>query len=426
VAGEKRIAGGRRVVIIGGGFGGLYAAKALGGADVQVTLLDRKNHHVFQPLLYQVATAGLNPADIASPIRHVVKRQKNTEVWLAEVERIDLDKKCVVFDGGTIPYDFLIVATGATHGYFGHDDWAAEAPGLKSIEDALKIRKKIFFAYEAAERLDDQEARRPWLTFVVVGGGPTGVELAGTLVEIAQKTLKRDFRRIHSDEARVVLLEAGPSILPAYVPKLREKARKQLEGLGCEVRTGALVTNIDEHGVSIGAERIASKCVLWAAGVAASPLAKHLDAKLDKAGRVIVEADLSVPGHPEVFVVGDLAAAKWKGDALGPGVAGAAVQGGRHTAKNIVRRLAGKETLPFHYVDKGSLATIGRMAAVADIGPFKLSGIIAWWAWLLIHILLLIGFRNRFIVMLEWAFAYVNYERGARLITGDTPRLGPG
>ncbi len=415
-----------RVVIVGGGFGGLYAAKALGKAkNVKVTLLDRKNHHVFQPLLYQVATAGLNPADIASPIRHVVKDQKNTEVWFAEVERVDLENKCVVFDGGTIPYDSLIVATGATHSYFGHDDWSNDAPGLKSIEDALKIRKKIFFAYEAAERLDDAVARRPWLTFVVVGGGPTGVELAGTLVEIAQKTLKRDFRRIEPTEARVILLEGGKSILPTYVPMLREKALKQLVGLGCEVRTGALVTDIDADGVSIGDERIASRCVLWAAGVAASPLAKHLGAPLDLAGRVIVEADLSVPGHPDVFVVGDLASAKW-GARLVPGVAGAAVQGGRHAAKNILRSLDGKARLPFHYVDKGSLATIGRMAAVADFGPVKLSGIVAWWAWLFIHILLLIGFRNRFVVMLEWAFAYLNYERGARLITGETPRLGAG
>ncbi|HVY46881.1 MAG TPA: NAD(P)/FAD-dependent oxidoreductase, partial [Minicystis sp.] len=407
--------GRHRVVIVGGGFGGLYAAKALARAEVDVVVLDRKNHHVFQPLLYQVATAGLNPADIASPIRHVLRHQPNTEVLLAEVERVDVANHKVVIDGGEVPYDTLVLATGATHSYFGHDAWAEDAPGLKSLEDALRIRKKIFFAYEAAEREADAARRRAWLTFVVVGGGPTGVELAGALVEIAQKTLLKDFRRIDPAEARVLLLEGGADILPAYVPELREKAKRQLEALGCEVRTKALVTKIDEDGVCVGDERIETRCVLWAAGVAASPLAKSLGVPLDRAGRVIVEPDLTVPGHPEIFVIGDLASAKWEGHGLVPGLAGAAVQGGRHAAKNIVRRLAGKPALPFHYVDKGSLATIGRAAAVADFGRIRLSGFIAWMAWLFIHILLLIGFRNRFVVMLEWAFAYVSYERGARL-----------
>jgi NADH dehydrogenase len=423
----------KRVVIVGGGFGGLYAAKALADVDVSVTLLDRKNHHVFQPLLYQVATGGLNPADIATPIRHVLRRQRDVEVWLAEVTRVDLGAKRVFFDGGDVAYDYLILASGATHSYFGHDAWEPDAPGLKSIEDALRIRKRVFFAYEAAEREADADARRAWLTFVVVGAGPTGVELAGALLEIARKTLARDFRSIDPKEARVILLEGGPDVLSAYVPELRAKALAQLEAMGCEVRTKALVTGIDERGVSIGDERIASKCVLWAAGVAASPIAKSLGVPLDRAGRVIVDASLAVPAHPEAFVVGDLAAAKWlakDGSEVGggrmlPGVAGAAQQGGRHAVRCIRADLGGEPRRPFVYVDKGSLATIGRAAAVADFGRVKLSGYVAWVAWLFIHVLLLIGFRNRFVVLIEWAFAYVTFERGARLITGDVPRLGP-
>jgi NADH:ubiquinone reductase (H+-translocating) len=411
------------VIILGGGFGGLYAAKALARVPARVTLLDRRNHHTFQPLLYQVATAGLNPADIAAPIRHVLRRQRNAEVLLADVSAIDPARKVVIFDDQEMSYDVLIVATGATHSYFGHDEWEAVAPGLKTLEDALKMRKRVFFAFEAAERVESREEQRAWLNFVVVGGGPTGVELAGTLVEIARKTLADDFRHIDPSEARILLLEGGPDILQSYVPSLRAKALHQLERLGVEVRTNARVTQIDELGVCVGDERIRSGTVLWAAGVAASPIGRSLGVPLDRAGRVLVNPDLTIPGHDDVYVIGDLAALTQDGAPV-PGVAAAAIQGGRYVARRIHRKLRGESIdEPFRYHDKGSLATIGRAAAIADFGRVKLSGFLAWFAWLTIHIALLIGFRNRFFVMLEWAFAYLSYHRGARLITGDTPKL---
>lgn len=415
----------RHVVIIGGGFGGLYAARALAGADVDVTLIDRKNHHTFQPLLYQVATAGLNPADIAVPIRRILRRQKNVRVLLAEAEAIEPSEKRVkLAGGGTLDYDFLIVATGATHSYFAHPEWEKLAPGLKTIEDALEIRKRVFFAFEAAEREEDPARFREWLTFIIVGAGPTGVELAGTLAEIAKKTLAQDFRRIDPTRAHILLLEGTPNLLGAYVPELREKAKAQLEHLGVDVRLDTMVTAIDDEGVTFkGGERIAARTVLWAAGVAASALVKSLGAPLDRAGRVLVEPDMTVPGHPDIQVIGDTAARMMDGK-LVPGVARAAIDGGRHAARNIRRAIAGEPLVAFDYTDPGMLATIGRGAAIADFGKVKLSGFIAWVAWLFIHILFLIGFRNRFAVVLTWATAYLTYDRGARLITGRLPDGG--
>jgi NADH dehydrogenase len=403
------------VVIVGGGFAGLCAARALRGAPVDVTLLDRRNHHVFQPLLYQVATAGLSAPEIAAPLRSIFRRQTNVAVLMAEVVSVDVPRRRVVLADGETPYDYLILATGATHSYFGHDDWARHAPGLKSIEDALEIRRRLFVAFERAERETDAAARRSWLTFVVVGGGPTGVELAGTVAEIARHTLRREFRRIDPSQARVLLLEGTDRVLPPYPPELSQKARQQLEGLGVEVRPGALVTDVDGHGVCIGAERIESRTVMWAAGVAASPLGRSLGAPVDRAGRVKVEKDLTLPGRPEVFVVGDLAAVEQAGRPV-PGVAPAAMQMGRHAARNVLRSIAGRPLVPFHYVDKGSLATIGRRAAVADFGRVRLWGLPAWLAWLGIHIFFLIGFRNRLVVLLDWAWAYFSYQRSARLI----------
>ncbi|HJZ86770.1 MAG TPA: NAD(P)/FAD-dependent oxidoreductase [Polyangia bacterium] len=411
-----------QVVILGGGFGGLYAARTLRRAQVQVTVVDRRNHHLFQPLLYQVATAALNPSDIAMPIRRVLRRQKNVTVMLAEATAIDPKARRVRLLDGEIGYDALIVATGATHSYFGHDPWAALAPGLKTIEDALEMRRRILFAYEVAEREDDEARRREWLTFVVVGGGPTGVELAGALAEISRHVLERDFRRIDPRQARIVLIEAGPRILPTYTEVSSARAARQLERLGAEVLVGSAVTGIDGHGVTLGERRLPARTVLWAAGVAASPLARSLGVPLDRAGRVKVAPDLSVPGYPEVLVIGDLAALVEDGRPV-PGVAPAAMQMGRHAARNAVRKLRGQPTLPFRYRDKGSLATIGRAAAVAEIGRVKLSGLIAWLAWLAIHIFFLIGFRNRFLVIAEWAWVYLRNDRGARLITGDVHAL---
>jgi len=403
------------VVIVGGGFAGLTAARALAERPVRVTLLDRRNHHVFQPLLYQVATAGLSATDIAAPLRRILRRQANVTVLLAEVLRVDPAARKVILADGEVDYDFLILATGATHSYFGHDEWARHAPGLKTLEDALLIRRRTLLAFELAERETDAERRGQLLTFVVIGGGPTGVELAGTLVEIAHHTLRREFRRIDPAEARVVLIEGLDRVLPTYPPDLSEKARRQLERLGAQVRTGARVTSVDADGVWLGTERLAARTVLWAAGVAASPVGRSLGAPLDRAGRVQVEADLSLPGHREVFVTGDLAALEQDGRPV-PGVAPAAMQMGRHAARNILRVLRGEPRQPFRYVDKGSLATIGRRAAVAVFGRFKLWGFPAWAAWLGVHIFFLIGFRNRLVVMLEWALAYVTYQRNARLI----------
>ncbi|TMA28643.1 MAG: NAD(P)/FAD-dependent oxidoreductase [Deltaproteobacteria bacterium] len=410
--------------MVGGGFGGLYAARALRRAPAAVTLADRSNHHLFQPLLYQVATAALSPANIAVALRRVLRRQRNVSVVMAEAVAVDLRRKRVELQGGALDYDYLVLATGATHSYFGHDDWAAHAPGLKTLDDALEIRRRMLLSYEAAERETDPDRREALLTFVVVGGGPTGVELAGALAEIARHVLLRDFRRIDPAAARVVLVEAGPRLLPAFPADLSQAALERLQRMGVQVRLGIAVTGIDGRGVALGAERIESRCVLWAAGVQASPLARSLGVPLDRAGRVPVEPDLSVPGAPEVFAIGDLAAMKMPDGRPVPGVAPAAIQSGRHAARNIRRLLRGEKTEPFRYLDKGSLATIGRAAAVAQIGRLHLSGFIAWVLWLVVHILTLIGFRNRFIVLIEWAVVYLRYERGARLITGGAqPRL---
>jgi NADH dehydrogenase len=408
-------------VIVGGGFGGLYAARHLGHAPVRVTVVDRRNHHLFQPLLYQVATAGLNPADIAAPIRSVLSRYANTRVILAEARSVDLAARKLLLADGVLDYDFLILATGATHSYFGHDEWAARAPGLKSIEDALEIRRRVFLAYEAAERESDEGRRREWMTFLIIGAGPTGVEMAGALAEISRQALVHDFRNIDPRQAHILLVEGLDRVLPGYPPDLSQKARRQLERLGVVVRTGVRVTGIDDRGVELGAERVAARTVVWAAGVQASPLAKTLGVPLDRAGRVLVRPDLTVPGHDEVFVIGDLAALEQDGTFV-PGVSPAAMQEARHTARNIERKLSGQPMKPFRYLDKGSFATIGRGAAVGEIfGRLKLSGFIAWLAWLGIHVLFLIGFRNRFVVMFNWAYSYLTFKRGARLITGLHP-----
>jgi NADH:ubiquinone reductase (H+-translocating) len=403
------------VVIVGGGFAGLSAARALAGQPVRVTLLDRRNHHVFQPLLYQVATSGLSATDIAAPLRHILRRHANVTVLLGDVRSVDAAARKVVLADGEVGYDFLILATGATHSYFGHDEWARHAPGLKTLEDALFIRRRTLLAFERAERETDPARRRDLLTFVIIGGGPTGVELAGTLVEIARHTLRREFRHIDPGEARVVLLEGLDRVLTTYPADLSEKARRQLESLGAQVRTGARVTRVDEHGVWLGSERLTARTVLWAAGVAASPVGRSLGAPLDRAGRVRVDAALGVPGHPEVFVAGDLAALEQDGRPV-PGVAPAAMQMGRHAARGILRAVRSQAPEPFRYVDKGSLATIGRRAAVAVLGRVKLWGFPAWAAWLGIHIFFLIGFRNRIVVLMEWALAYMTHQRSARLI----------
>ncbi|MGE3539380.1 MAG: NAD(P)/FAD-dependent oxidoreductase [Candidatus Tectimicrobiota bacterium] len=416
------------VVIIGGGFGGLTAARALKRAPVRLTLVDRRNHHLFQPLLYQVASAALNASDIAYPLRAALRRQQNARVLLANVTAIDPAAHKVLLEDGELTYDYVIVATGATHAYFGHDAWAAYAPGLKTIEDALDIRRRVLLAYEAAERDARPEQRRAWLTFVVIGGGPTGVELAGALAEIARHALAKDFRAIDPTQARILLLEGGERLLLSYDPSLSAAAQQQLMHLGVEVQTKTLVTGIDAHGVSIGETRLAARTVLWAAGVAASPLARSLGVPLDRAGRVQVQPDLTIPGHPEVFVIGDLAAARSQGQPV-PGVAPAAIQGGRHAARCIRQALAGQPTEPFHYRQRGDLATIGRAAAVADFGWLKLTGWLAWMAWMLVHIAFLIGFRNRVFVLLSWIWAYLTFQRGARLITGGSGpfvRHGPG
>ncbi|MDC8013687.1 NAD(P)/FAD-dependent oxidoreductase [Tahibacter soli] len=409
------------VVIVGGGFGGLWAARGLAGAPVRVTLIDRCNHHLFQPLLYQVATAGLSSPDIAAPLRHILRRQANVTVLMDEVEHVDADGKAVALaHGGRLDYDWLVLATGARHAYFGRDEWAEHAPGLKTLDDALAIRRRILAAFERAEAENDAAARRAWLTFVVIGGGPTGVELAGTLAEIARHTLRREFRNADPSHARVMLVEAGPRILSALPESLSAKAQRQLEKLGVEVQTGRAVTAIDATGVELGGERIATRTALWAAGVAASPLGRELGVAVDRAGRVAVAPDLSVPGHGEIFVVGDLASVASDGKPV-PGVAPAAKQMGAHAARAIRARLAGRDTTAFRYADAGSLATIGRMAAVADLGRIKLSGLAAWWFWLFIHIFFLIGFRSRLIVLINWAWSYWTYQRHARIIVG-TPK----
>jgi NADH dehydrogenase len=414
------------VVVIGGGFAGLWAVRALARDAVRVTLVDRSNHHLFQPLLYQVATAGLSAPDIAAPLRHILRRQGNVTVRLGEVIGLDaVARRVALADGATIDYDFLLLASGATHAYFGHDAWAEHAPGLKTLDDALAIRRRLLLAFERAEATDDAAERAAWLSFAVVGGGPTGVELAGTLAEIARHTLRREFRNIDPAQAQVRLLEAGPRVLAAFPEALSLRAQRQLEALGVQVHTGVPVADIDAQGYRLGENFVPARTVLWAAGVAASPLGALLAAPRDRAGRVQVEPDLSVPGQPQIFVAGDLAAVMQDGKPV-PGVAPAAKQMGAHVAKAIRARLAGATAPAFRYRDFGNLATIGRMAAVVHWGRLRLSGILAWWFWLFVHVFFLIGFRNRLIVLINWAWAYWSYQRHARIILGrDAPAEPP-
>ncbi|MEA3211518.1 MAG: hypothetical protein QOE70_4575 [Chthoniobacter sp.] len=408
-----------RVVIIGGGFGGLEAAKALRKDKVRVTLLDRQNHHLFQPLLYQVATAALSPADIAEPLRVILRKQDNTEVILAAAQRIDVAGKKVITQDGEIPYDYLVVAAGARHSYFGRDEWEKFAPGLKSLDDALEIRRRMLMAFEIAEKTEDDAVRRAAMTFVVVGAGPTGVEMAGAISEIARVTLVKDFRHIDPSLARVILLDAAPRVLPTYVPELSEKARRQLFDIGVEVQLGRMVESIEADGVTLkGGDKIFARTMVWAAGNAASPLGASLGVPQDRQGRVIVKEDLSIPGHQEVFVIGDQAHCAPEAGTPLPGLSPVAMQQGRHVARNIRRLLAGGWTERFEYFDKGTMATIGRHAAVADAGFMQFSGLLAWLAWLFIHVIFLVGFRNKLTVLFSWAYAYVTYGRGARLITG--------
>ena len=417
-----------RVVVVGAGFGGLNAARALARAPVQVIVIDRKNHHTFQPLLYQVATGGLSPGEIASPIRSILSGHNNIEVLMAEVTGFDLERRIVETSDLTLPYDYLIVGAGASHAYFGHDDWEPFAPGLKTIEDALEIRRRILLAFELAEKQAIAGESAVPLNFVVVGAGATGVELAGTLAEISRHALAHEFSSIDPKRTHILLLEGGPRVLPAYPEDLSRSAEEQLQRLGVEVRTSTMVTKVEPGAVHVGESRFQAAVVLWAAGVAASPLGKKLVAALDHAGRVLVNADLSLPSHPEVFVIGDLAAAKDEHGKMLPGVAPVAMQQGRFVAQLIrheveARTARGHKDFArptFHYWDKGSLATIGRAAAVAEFGKIHISGFVAWLAWLFVHILFLIGFRNRLLVFIQWAWSYVTYERGARLITGST------
>ncbi len=430
------IAARHRVVIVGGGFGGLYAARRLAHVDVDVTVVDRRNFHLFQPLLYQVATGALSPGEIAQPLRSILRRNRNTTVLLGEAVGLDPDARHVeLSDGGPIAYDTLVVATGARHAYFGHDDWAKLAPGLKTIEDATEIRRRVLIAFEAAEREADPILRNEWMTFLVVGGGPTGVELAGALGEIANDTLRGDFRAIRPPDARIILVELLDRILPTYPPGLSAKAVRQLERLGVEVRTGTMVTAIDADGVDVRAgesdQRIPTKTVLWAAGVQATSfgrvLARSLGIQADRAGRIRVEPNLTVPGHPEIFVIGDLAIVPWKGKSV-PGVAPAAIQQGTCVAAEIRRRSSGERSRPFRYFDRGDVAVIGRLAGVADLRWLgrlgRLSGFVAWVMWLTIHIFYLVGFQNRILVVVRWAWSFFTHGRGTRLITGN-PLLPP-
>ena len=410
-----------RVVIVGGGFGGLNAARVFANADVSVTLLDRHNYHLFQPLLYQVATASLSPGDVASPIRWILRHQKNVEVLLANVQRIDSSGNRVLMDGGqSIPFDYLVLASGAAHAYFGHPEWEDRAPGLKTLDDALEMRRRVLRAFEAAEREPDSARQRRLLTFVIVGAGPTGVELAGALSEIAKQSLRKDFRRIHPESARVVLVEGAPYVLAPFPESLRDAARRSLERLGVEIRTGSVVTGIDDDGVLIGSERISAGTVLWAAGVAASPIAQSLGVPLDRAGRVTPEPTLALAAHPNIFVAGDICVFVEHGKPL-PGVAQVAMQQGTCAGRNILRAIAGQPLEPFRYKNYGIMATIGRNSAVGDVFGLKISGFFAWVFWIFLHIFWLIGFRNRFVVMTEWAWAYFSLQRRVRLITGSTP-----
>jgi NADH dehydrogenase len=408
-----------RVVIVGGGFGGLHAARQLAHTPVHVTLIDRKNHHTFQPLLYQVATAGLSPGEIAAPIRWIVRGQHNIEVLLGEVQDFDVEKRVAKLPDAEVPYDYLIVAAGASHAYFGHDEWAPFAPGLKSIEDALEIRRRVLLAFELAERQAASGDATVPLNFVIVGGGPTGVELAGTLAEISRRVLASEFQSIDPRRTRIILLEGGPRVLPTYAEDLSRSAEQQLRKLGVEVRTSAMVTRVEAAAVWMGETRLPAVVTLWAAGVSASPLGNKLGVPVDRAGRVLVNPDLSVPGYRETFVIGDLARLNDEHGKMLPGVAPVAMQEGAAVARNIERDLRGEARQNFHYLDKGSLATIGRAAAVAQFGKLHISGYFAWLSWLFVHIFFLIGFRNRLIVLIQWAWSYLTYERGARLITGD-------
>lgn len=410
------------VVIVGGGFAGLYLAKGLKHAPVRVTLIDRRNHHLFQPMLYQVATAALNPSDIASPIRSILRSQPNIEVLLGEVNRIDAANRTVhLSDGAVVAYDYCAIATGARHAYFGHDAWEAFAPGLKSIEDALEIRRRVLLAFERAEREPDPTLRHQYLTFVVVGGGPTGVEVAGALAEIRRFALARDFRHIDPREASVVLLEAGPRILSTYPPQLAERAKQDLRNLGVEVRENSLVTAIHEAAVEASGWRIPSTTVVWAAGNQASPLLATIGTPRDGQGRVVVEADCTVPGHPELFVLGDAAAHHSDGRTVAdPAVCPAAIQMGQYAARAIRATLLGRPHPPFRYWNKGELAVIGRGQAVANLGRLQFGGFFAWCTWIFIHIAYLIGFRNRLLVLIEWGWSYLTFGSGARLITGET------
>lgn len=412
------------VVVIGAGFGGLRAARGAAKHAARVTLIDSTNHHTFQPLLYQVATAGLSPGEIAAPIRWIVRSNENIEVLLGTVRDFDLERKVVKLSDMEIAYDYLVVAAGATHAYFGHDDWEPFAPGLKSVEDAIEIRRRVLLTFELAERRAANGEGQMQLNFVVVGGGPTGVELAGTLAEITRKVLSNEFHSIDPKRTRIILLEGGPRILPAFAEDSSASAQKQLERLGVEVHTSTLVTRVAPGAVYMGETRLPTAVTLWAAGVAASPLGKKLGAPVDRAGRVHIAPDLSVPGHSEVFVVGDLAALKDDHDKWLPGLAPVAMQEGIAVAKNIGRDLAGKPRKNFHYLDKGTLATIGRAAAVGEFGKVHISGYPAWLAWLFVHIFFLIGFRNRILVLVQWAWSYITFERGARLITGNTQLPG--
>jgi NADH:ubiquinone reductase (H+-translocating) len=417
-----RVAARPRVVVVGAGFGGLSATLELAKAPVDVTLIDRRNYHLFQPLLYQVATAALSPADIAYPVRSIVRHYKNVSVMLGKVTGVDLPGHAVLLGERRMPYDYLVIATGARHAYFGHDEWEPFAPGLKKIDDATEIRRRVLLAFERAEATADDAERRRLLTFVIVGGGPTGVEMAGAVAELAHMALSRDFRHIDPKSARIILVEAASRVLLSFPDSLSDVARRSLEKLGVEIRLGKAVTACDENGVMVGEERIESATVIWAAGVAASPAARWLGADKDRAGRVKVNRDLTLPGHPEVFVIGDTAAAEDEHGKMLPGVAPVAKQQGAYVARAIRARLNGQAAPPFHYRNYGNLATIGRKSAVADFGWLRVSGLLGWLLWGGVHIAFLIGFRNRIAVLLDWLWAYVTFQRGARLITGDTDR----
>ncbi|HZR38811.1 MAG TPA: NAD(P)/FAD-dependent oxidoreductase [Ktedonobacteraceae bacterium] len=409
-----------RVVIIGAGFGGLKAALGLGKAPVELTVIDRNNHHVFQPLLYQVATAALSPADISAPIRHILRKQKNTTVLMTEVTGVDLEQQLVFTANRSVPYDYLVVATGASHSYFGHDEWAPYAPGLKSLVDATSLRRKVLLAFEAAEMEPDPEKRQALLTFVLIGAGPTGVEMAGAIAELAHAALAGDFRHIDPRSARIILVEALPRILPAFPEALAQKARVALNHLGVEVRTSSPVEDVTSDEVIIGGKALPAKTVIWTAGVAASPAGQWFDAQTDRAGRVKVQEDLTLSDYPNVFVIGDTASVMQDGKPL-PGVAPVAMQEGRYVASAITQRVTGKgDVQPFHYHNKGNLATVGRSFGIADLGWLRLTGFLGWIFWLAVHIVYLIGFRNRVLVLVQWAWAYLTFQRGARLITFDT------